>query len=142
MEAARVPKVRVSVKLSTAFVVCGTLDSIIIDCRADADLSLLSRGLPPVNAFEDKVVWITGASQVLHYVISVHSSCCMQHTMLLKAIAHAQVRTGIMLHKHNATPDLCMRYSLSQCGELLATAESVDMNTVVQPFLIAVRLSA
>lgn len=34
-------------------------------CRADADLSLLSKGLPPLSAFEDKVVWITGASQVL-----------------------------------------------------------------------------
>lgn len=35
-----------------------------IVCRADADLSLLGKGLPPPQAFEDKVVWITGASQV------------------------------------------------------------------------------
>ena len=33
-------------------------------CRADADLELLSKRKPPKNAFADKVVWITGASQV------------------------------------------------------------------------------
>ena len=35
-----------------------------LQCRADADLSLLStRRLPP-DAFKGKVVWLTGASQV------------------------------------------------------------------------------
>ncbi|KAL0036520.1 hypothetical protein WJX77_011154 [Trebouxia sp. C0004] len=33
--------------------------------RADADLSLWTKRLPPKNAFEDQVVWITGASQGL-----------------------------------------------------------------------------
>lgn len=32
-------------------------------CFADADLSLLAKGPPPPGCFEDKVVWITGASQ-------------------------------------------------------------------------------
>ena len=32
--------------------------------RADADLSLWTKKTPPKNAFEDQVVWITGASQV------------------------------------------------------------------------------
>jgi len=31
--------------------------------RADADLSLWTKRLPPKDAFEDQVVWITGASQ-------------------------------------------------------------------------------
>ena len=33
-------------------------------CRADADLRLLSKRQPGKKAFKDKVVWITGASQV------------------------------------------------------------------------------
>lgn len=33
--------------------------------RADADLSLWTKHSPPKNAFEDEVVWITGASQGL-----------------------------------------------------------------------------
>ncbi len=33
--------------------------------RADADLKLLSSKRLPKDAFKDKVVWITGASQVL-----------------------------------------------------------------------------
>lgn len=33
-------------------------------CRADADLSLWSKRSPPTSAFEDQVIWITGASQV------------------------------------------------------------------------------
>jgi len=33
-------------------------------CRADADLKLLGSRHLPKNAFKDKVVWITGASQV------------------------------------------------------------------------------
>ena len=39
-------------------------------CRADADLELLSKRKPPKNAFADKVVWITGASQVRCHI------CC------------------------------------------------------------------
>ncbi|KAL0020618.1 hypothetical protein WJX79_000684 [Trebouxia sp. C0005] len=43
--------------------------------RADADLSLWTKRLPPKDAFEDQVVWITGASQGLgeelaHYFAS------------------------------------------------------------------------
>ncbi len=34
-------------------------------CRADADLTLLSKPPPPPGAFHGKVVWIIGASQGL-----------------------------------------------------------------------------
>ena len=34
------------------------------ECRADADLHLLSKRRPPAGAFRDKVIWIVGASQV------------------------------------------------------------------------------
>lgn len=33
-------------------------------CRADADLKLLGSRKLPKDAFKDKIVWITGASQV------------------------------------------------------------------------------
>ena len=35
-----------------------------VSCRADADLKLLGSRKLPREAFKDKVVWITGASQV------------------------------------------------------------------------------
>ena len=35
-----------------------------VNCRADADLKLLGSCKLPREAFKDKVVWITGASQV------------------------------------------------------------------------------
>lgn len=35
-----------------------------LSCRADADLKLLGSRKLPREAFKDKVVWITGASQV------------------------------------------------------------------------------
>ena len=35
-----------------------------VNCRADADLKLLGSRKLPREAFKDKVVWITGASQV------------------------------------------------------------------------------
>lgn len=40
--------------------------------RADADLSLWTKRLPPKNAFEDQVVWITGASQGLGEELAHH----------------------------------------------------------------------
>lgn len=43
-------------------------------CRADADLRLLSRRQPGKKAFEDKVVWITGASQVRR--LALLCCCC------------------------------------------------------------------
>lgn len=33
-------------------------------CRADCDLGLFSKAPPPKGAFQDKVVWVVGASQV------------------------------------------------------------------------------
>lgn len=41
-------------------------------CRADADLRLLSKSRPPLQAFAGQVVWIIGASQVelLHCLLS------------------------------------------------------------------------
>lgn len=55
----------VSVVLSTAAVI-GTsgLIALYSFATADADLSLLLRGKHKPGAFKDKVVWVTGASQV------------------------------------------------------------------------------
>jgi hypothetical protein len=35
-----------------------------VECRADADLTLLSKRAPPPGAWQGKVVWVVGASQV------------------------------------------------------------------------------
>ncbi len=46
------------------------------DCRADADLHLLSKRKPPRGAFTDKVVWIVGASQVAAAAATLlHAAC-------------------------------------------------------------------
>lgn len=56
-------------------------------CRADADLSLWSKKSPPKSAFEDQVVWITGASQV-----------CTKHGTIMRSASSASSRTKQHLH--------------------------------------------
>uniref|UniRef100_A0A7S0UUM4 NAD(P)-binding protein n=1 Tax=Polytomella parva TaxID=51329 RepID=A0A7S0UUM4_9CHLO len=41
-------------------------------CYADADLDLLSKGKVPKNSFQDKVIWITGASQGLGRMMALY----------------------------------------------------------------------
>ena len=62
----------------------------IVRLRADADMSLWTKREPPVNAFEDQVVWITGASQVGNFtkwifkdspVAYQHEVCWLLHQL-------------------------------------------------------------
>ncbi|GBG62383.1 hypothetical protein CBR_g30337 [Chara braunii] len=51
---------------------------------ADADLTLLGKGPPPPRAFEDKVVWIVGASQGLGEELA-HRFCLLGAKLILSA---------------------------------------------------------